>query len=215
MEPGPRDLTVINEVWLDECYSHFIPQDDWVVVDVGAHKGAYTAWVRRYAPDCELLAFEPEPTNYRLLRENTERLKGKPVRCFHAAVGSVATENVTIIKIAGMSGWSTLYPDRAARLVPPVAATSVVEQFSLSQVVTLAGGHVDLMKLDVEGSEYDLVLDGSSHSWRKVKRLMMEVDLVSVGGGHSVDDIRSRLLDLGFHLEQIEERLIAGYRVGG
>jgi FkbM family methyltransferase len=213
MEPGPRDLTIINEVWYDRCYSFFTPEPDWVVVDVGAHKGAFTAWARYLAPECRLFAFEPAPTNYEFLLTNAESLPGPPVQCFNFAVGSVS-RTVLIHTIRGMSAWSSLSLDRAMAR-GEVVGTTEIEQVPLERVVELAGGRVDLMKIDIEGSEYDLVLNGSQDAWSCVSRMIMEVDLVSTDGTFGYEDLRTRLEEYGFQIERIEERLLAGKRIPG
>src|SRR5436190_12836902 len=41
-----------------------------VVADVGANFGAFTVTMARLAPDARVLAFEPAPSTFRLLRDN-------------------------------------------------------------------------------------------------------------------------------------------------
>lgn len=72
------DLLVINEAFEHNVY-HLKPSlfsGDKVFLDVGANIGAQSLFVSAIVPDARVIAFEPQPENFELLKANME-LNGK------------------------------------------------------------------------------------------------------------------------------------------
>jgi FkbM family methyltransferase len=113
------------------------------IVDLGANIGLFGAWSRVHWPGATLLAFEPDPLNADVLR-----------RCV-AANGSEATWQVVEAAASNRDGslgfvragdWSSRIEADANTSVPAVDVFPYLED-------------VDLLKIDIEGSEWDLLLD--------------------------------------------------------
>ncbi len=71
-----RDLDVIDEVVTRDMYafrayveSHPAPS---LVLDIGAHIGTFTVLAKLFWPDTPVIAFEPNPASFELLRENAD-----------------------------------------------------------------------------------------------------------------------------------------------
>ena len=58
-----------------------------LVIDCGANIGVATLYFKTVAPEARVIAFEPEPTAYELLRENVERNRLTDVACTGGACG--------------------------------------------------------------------------------------------------------------------------------
>jgi FkbM family methyltransferase len=128
-----------------------------VVLDVGAYEGTFTREIsRRY--DCHVLAFEPIRRHY----ETVSALAGPKVQVFDFGIG--ATDRTERIAVNG-DGSSIFTADRS-----PIAGgastgeastnaeTEQIEIRSLARVLeTLELGYVDLLKLNVEGCEYEIL----------------------------------------------------------
>ena len=116
------------------------------VVDIGANIGYFTAHLARLVGDGGTVhAFEPEPANFALLTANMGANGLAWVRLHQAAVGA-------------QPGTATLhtseYNGGMHRLYESVCCTGPgfdVPVLRLDQV--LAGAHVDLIKIDIEGYE--------------------------------------------------------------
>jgi FkbM family methyltransferase len=130
-------------------------------LDVGANVGTYTIW----AAECgaEVVALEPAADTYRLLRENVA-LNGYQVTTIQAAAG---VECGTARFTAGLDAVNRLDPDG------PVE-TRLVTIDSL-----IGGRNVAGMKVDVEGSEID-VLQGCARalSERRIGLIQLEWNAV-------------------------------------
>jgi FkbM family methyltransferase len=190
--PGPHDVRIINEIWIDGEYAvkNFIPEPSWNILDLGANKGYYAAWALTKAPTARVHCYEPDPQNVAALRVNIAPF----ARCTsvrQAAVGSSAG-SLTLFRIAGRGGQGSLYRARAS-LRGQIVAEVDVPVVSFSEVIKRAG-YVDLLKIDVEGAEYDILLDSPPESFDHVQRITVEAD--------PVDPCRSdrRTSDLFRHL---------------
>jgi len=62
-------------------FSGFTPEPTSCVVDVGANLGMFSVWASRYLePTGRIIALEPHPVAYRLLRTNLSRVRCGPSR---------------------------------------------------------------------------------------------------------------------------------------
>jgi hypothetical protein len=57
---------------------------------------------------------------------------------------------------------------------------------TFDNAVKAAGGNVQVVKMDVEGAEYDIVLRSDPASWTEVRKVVMEYHPVP---GHSLDEL--------------------------
>ncbi len=127
---------------------------DWsrvrTVVDAGAHVGGFTLWAARRA-NCRILALEPNPETYELLAENVRR------------AGILSRVTLFNAALAGGSGTRTLHtppgPSHGDSVAIEKGGGSVeVRAMTLSELLASGGiEHVDLLKLDVEGAEYEVI----------------------------------------------------------
>lgn len=196
---GPHDLKIINEIWLDRDYAApgFTPQAGWTILDLGANKGFFATWALVTAPGSHVHCYEPDPRNARCLQQNV-RAFGKGATAHNVAVGSAPGE-LTLFRIGGRAGQGSVYRSRAESRgeivaevpVPVVALAELLAPF----------GRVDLMKIDVEGAEYDILLDSSTTALANVDRIVMEADDVDPGNsGRRLTDLLAGLAERGFEL---------------
>jgi FkbM family methyltransferase len=129
------------------------------VLDVGAHVGAFTLAVKRWWPDAEVIAAEPDPDSAALFRENTAGLAG--VAFEEAAVlgregiGEVFLRQAGRVNHDGNAAASSVagvtHPLPAEKR-PPTTVVRAVSILDLLGELTL-----DLLKLDCEGAEGEIL----------------------------------------------------------
>lgn len=142
-------------------------QPRMVAYDAGAQVGFYTMlfsdWV---GPEGRVYAFEPDPRNLALLRENTARAAFPNVEIVDRALSDrSSTENFLADTITGATGCLESAPDQNS-LTHEWAGIQPnrfrVQTMSLDEFVHLESHPApDLVKIDVEGSE-EKVLTGMS-----------------------------------------------------
>jgi FkbM family methyltransferase len=198
MDAGPADVRIINEIWLARCYEtnpRLIPTGAWTVVDLGANKGAFAARVLHLAPEARVICYEPDPHNLAYLRVNV----GDRAEIHQAAVSS-HDGAITLHQVPANRGLGSIV---TGRLEARGAATVPIEVplVSLREVITRAQ-HVDLLKIDVEGAEYSIILDTEAELFMSVDRIVMEYDAQATGSQRVGADLAERLRALGYTVDE-------------
>jgi FkbM family methyltransferase len=142
-------MLVLEEVFCDAEYQATLSRPPRRVLDLGSNIGASVLYFAQRYPGTEIVGVEASPKLFRLLQANVGDLPNVTLR--NAAVSTTA-EPVTFFE--GVSSWAG--STRASDWTRAECGTAV-EGVPLD---TLLGGGVDLMKIDIEGGEFD-VLPGS------------------------------------------------------
>lgn len=125
---------------------------DMIVVDIGANVGYYTLLAAKLVGDKgKVFAFEPEPDNYALLVRNVElNGYGNVITVRKAVSSKMGRAKLFLNKQTGAHGF---LPDRE-----DVIGVMTVETVSLDEYFGGKECPVDIIKLDVEGSEISVLL---------------------------------------------------------
>jgi FkbM family methyltransferase len=164
------DWRVFAEIFFEGDYE--TDYGDAAVVDLGAHKGYFGAYALLHGAQA-VLSYEPEEQNFALLARNNEsfRSRGATWRIEQSAVG--AGEREAGLHVAGESWAHRLLPADEA----PSDAVQRARVVAFSQVLDHArslGGSRLLVKLDVEGSECEILLSSPPSVWETVDEVFVE-----------------------------------------
>lgn len=116
------------------------------IIDAGANIGDEVLRFRYFHPDAKIIAIEPESSNYELLKLNCESdPKVRTIKkglwskdCFLKILPGNSYEAFRVTEVAEGNTYD----------VESISINSLVEQFDLKSI--------DILKLDIEGSEYFL-----------------------------------------------------------
>lgn len=167
---------LFREIFLEECYQptpDFIPRKGWTVVDLGANMGFFTCKTSFENADVRVVAVEPLSPYAGTLRDNI-----KDNRLINAQVieGAICGEPNRIIPIPV---WYTPDGELKTGEVQKTAAkveTLNAKGYTLSEVFQMGKvERCDLLKVDIEGAEYELFAKIPDEIWRKIHRIVMEV----------------------------------------
>jgi FkbM family methyltransferase len=138
----------LYERWERSAVRRLLSHGD-TFVDLGANIGAYALWAATLVgPRGTVLAVEPEPRNYALLRRNIELNGLLNVQALHLGV-SDRRETLTLFLSESNSGGHTFVHQAESRgRRVDVPCKPVVEVLRDAEVT-----RVDLMKVDIEGFE--------------------------------------------------------------
>jgi FkbM family methyltransferase len=121
------------------------------ILDIGANVGSFTLWANMRWPSSTIHAYEPQPETFRLLEENVQGLSN--VHCHNVAI--YPADQATIPFFSRWAG------DGEAGIASIMASTfASISPEHLVDVKTLQPGalpQADVIKLDVEGSEYHIL----------------------------------------------------------
>lgn len=138
----------------------------WSVVDIGAHIGIFSMY-SLLSGAAKVLAFEPEEHNFELLRDNltANGLRGR-IQAFKLAVWS-SSEERTLFTSKG-SAFHGFFPDRHH-----VGKSERVSCIGINTLLDRVE-HPVLLKIDAEGSEYEIINAITKENMRKVGRICAE-----------------------------------------
>lgn len=147
-----RDVGVFSEIFL---YAEYQPPEVVAerlaalgrpprVLDVGGNIGLFSAFARERWPGAQVVSIEPDPGNLELLHRMNEG--SAAVEVIEACAGVQAG---TVRFVPGLDGWSHVEDGEPDETAIEVACVDV---FPLAETA-------DLVKLDIEGSEWKILDD--------------------------------------------------------
>lgn len=176
------DFALVRELYGRRCYffrRSWIPQRGDVVVDLGANAGLFTVLCAKRG--AQVIAVEAQGALCHLI-ETHLRING---------CGGVVSIIQGVIK-PEIGCFAELTELEREKLLGTEARVTTIEQ-----VLALAQGqHIDLLKVDIEGSEFAL-FEGDLSWLRQVEKLTMEVH-PEYG---SVETLVNKLGEYGYHCE--------------
>lgn len=161
------DIRVFKQIFLDEVY-FFFPEnfDPKHIVDAGANVGYSAVWFASKFPNAQILAIEPEQSNFDLLVKNSGLRKNiKPIKA-----GLWNEKTYLKINNPDADNWAfktTLAQKGEKFSVETVTIPELMKQFGFDQI--------DLLKIDIEGAEYELFEKGAEEWLPNVKMIMIEI----------------------------------------
>ena len=186
LRPNTFDRNVINEVWL---YGFYTPEGfrigkNDVVLEIGGHIGVFSVYASKLAK--KVYVFEPVPDNYRLLEEN--------LRLNNAG-------NVLLVKkaVSGKSGSMKMnineHHTHSLTIKDGDGNTIEVETITLKEFLKENKiPRVDFLKMDCEGSEYEILLDCPSEVLDRIRKISIEYH---VSGGNLDHNSLKEFLEKG------------------
>lgn len=154
------DLVVLRECFVEDQYA--VPRDHEpsIILDVGANSGFSVLHFRTAHPTAQIFAVEPDPHAFAKLEANTAGWPGIVLR--RCAVGE--SDGRRPFYCSAESWTSSLVPladwDVASDVLPIDPRAQEVDVRTLSSLLEDLGiNRVDVLKLDVEGAEWELLED--------------------------------------------------------
>jgi FkbM family methyltransferase len=161
------DLKTFWQVFLRRVYR--VEAADRIILDLGANIGIFTLYAARQAPEARIFSLEPFPATFsRLLATVRDHKLENRVTCLNQA-------------LTGLPGMRVmrdeLIPSQRRSLAPSVSAASGLQVLGKTLQETIEGNNltrIDLLKVDIEGSEYETLLAAPAAVLTRISRIALE-----------------------------------------
>ena len=167
------ELEAFREILLDREYDIF-QEPITTILDCGANIGIASIFFRREHPDARIVAVEADPVTFQRLVANVN------AECVHAAVTDHDGEIVFYRTPLSASSSTVKRGDAEPVTVPAVSLDVLLTRLGIS--------HVGLLKLDIEGAEFDTL---RAAPLDRVQRIIAEIHY-DLGDGDE-DELRGLL----------------------
>lgn len=177
---------------------------DATVLDVGGQIGSFSLAMAKSLPQARIHVYEASPTSASYVSRNIDAngLGSRVTVHAKAMAGEVGT--FTFVDSGTASGHNGLTaPDGLGSEV-------TVPSDTFDNAVKAAGGNVQVVKMDVEGAEYDIVLRSDPASWTEVRKVVMEYHPVA---GHTLDELVEFFASVGLRPTRHDRGLREGLGV--
>jgi FkbM family methyltransferase len=199
--PGTLNLAFLfHEIWVREIYAPpgYEIGPGQSVIDVGANIGVFAAYAATRAPGVRVFAYEPFPGNVEWLRRNV------------GASGLAEKVSVRQEAVAGERGERVLHVNPESWIVHSLVRedASASEEIAVTCVTlddALDGNGIercDLLKLDCEGSEYEILRGCTPAALARVGRIVGEYHDGQYGTG---EELCRFLESRSFRIDRFEQ----------
>jgi len=164
--------TLKREIWSQEIYHFKTDTNCPYIVDIGSHIGISILYFKALYPNCKILAFEPNPISFGILKENIFNNGLEDIQLINKAISSNYSlkdfyidnsdehweSNSSFLK----GSWSEKESTKSIK----VECTRLDEYIKDIE-------KIDMLKIDTEGSEYE-ILNSHKNILNKVKNISVE-----------------------------------------
>jgi len=180
------------------------------VLDLGAHIGSFAILAARLRSDVTIHAYEPSSENLRLLRQNLA-LNGVQHRVVTCRAAVSDADGLVRLRVDGPTDAFVVTASTPRVDGDGDGSLEEVPARTLGSILREVGtGRLDLLKMDVEGSEY-AVLESSPDAITKCDFVVMEWH-DDPRGRRSVDWLIGRFRQLQFDVDRPRANLIVAAR---
>ena len=152
---GTSDCRIIYEILLTPKSDYWVPDfvNPKVILDIGANIGVASIYFAHRFPQSKIFAFEPVEENFFLLEKNISSYPN--IKAFSVALGNADGEREIFFSDNPKNfGGFSFYPEGSnpslKKRVSIRRASECLRELGITQA--------DLIKLDTEGSEYDIIV---------------------------------------------------------
>ena len=191
------------EYFVQQKYGKWLNQPYKTVVDAGANVGVFSSYMLTYdlatkiiAIECDHKALKDLQVNFRhnttvTILPKALHTSPDPIVFYHSPDNPVIS--------------STLSPDRMQTHNAGILGnvTETVETITIQQLIEMYG-EIDLLKIDIEGAEYDIILDADVSLFDKINNIFLECHFFEKDYKERYTAVIDKIRSLGYDVEEFK-----------
>lgn len=139
------------------------------IIDAGAQAGFFSLYARALNPDIKIIAIEPDEENLQAMENNFSQNNINNIEVISSALAGTRSVRDFFV--------STDFHDHSLNknLVKKIARKVKVQGLTLGDICEKYNiNQIDLLKMDIEGSEYEVLNNLSQNDWDKINSIILE-----------------------------------------
>ena len=211
IEVPQRIMHEFKEIFMEGSYMRGLElkiPDRPVIIDVGANAGFFTFFAASQFPGAQIYSYEPIGNNFEQLKRNKALNPTARVLCFQKAVYGYSGEVTLNYDLRDSFTTSASVYDSSDTLMETVQVPCVTLQeiFDKHQL-----DRCHLLKMDCEGSEYEILYNCPSTYLHRVDQMAIEVHR-GKDVNQNITTLADYLKSLDFNTRQYEEHMLWAWR---
>lgn len=167
-------IAYLQSLYVDNAFLKKYISSKSTIIDVGANIGQFNFFCSQYLRASKIYSFEPVKRSFDLLSKNADK------NIYNYAISTKKNETFFIPVTTLMASKYKLTQDDVEEKIKGMHLDSFIKKFHLS--------HIDLLKIDTEGSEYN-VLQTSKNTLKKSNYILLETSVERQSAGDILDCI--------------------------
>jgi len=163
------------------------------VIDAGSHVGLFSIRAALYAR--RVISLEPDPLNYTILQLNIARNR----------LTNVLPLRSVLWTTGGQMSFNEGSHSHSGSIVGKGHSTRAVDSTTLERLI-VEHGPIELLKVDIEGAEFDVLMSVPDHVLDQVDQIVAELDLAP---GRDERALRRRLEASGFRVSLLDPPIMS------
>lgn len=186
------DVGTLWQIFFHRAYR--VHASDRYILDAGANIGLFMLYAARSAPSSKIYCIEPFPSTYDRLRE-VVRMNHLSDRVTPFNIALTGNTGNFVMRCTSRPSQRRQVFSTDANGVSSIAITGITlgDWMEQEQVAQL-----DLMKMDIEGSEYEVLFSTPVEILKRIRRIVLEYH--NNNSQYTKADLAKYLQEAGFHI---------------
>lgn len=166
LRTASSDYETFLQVFEQEEYAFPYIDNPKTIVDCGANIGFASIYFAKLFPDAKIIAIEPEPSNFEMLKKNTANYSN--ITCINNGIWTKKTSLEIVDQ--GIGEWAFAVKEcqeETQGAIPAIGIYDIIQEYKLSSI--------DILKIDIEGSEKEVFTENNGLWLGKIKILVTEL----------------------------------------
>jgi FkbM family methyltransferase len=160
------DIATFYQCIYNEEYCIDIDFEPQTIIDLGANIGLTTAFFKKKYPNSKIICVEPETSNFELLKKNLKDLPN--IHFYNTGVWNKSTNLIIEDKGLGHYGYTVKESEtESTNSFKAIGISEIIDEHNLEKI--------DILKVDIEGSEKELFSNNFEQWLPKVRVLIIEL----------------------------------------
>lgn len=164
------DFSVFNEIFKIREYKvadNVLKNAKYPIIDIGAHVGFFSIYAACLNENVNILAIEPEKNNFEMLEKHKNVNIFTKIKTYKCAIGNKTKKGKILIKEDSIN--HKIFKEKEEGILQETMIFNFIDFLDKNNI-----DKVSLIKMDIEGGEYDIFESLKENDFLRIGSIIME-----------------------------------------